>query len=164
MEAIVKHISLSVDLNLSQEEVEECDGDKEKAIKLTIKKIIRNLDYRFKKNHSERLKMLQLLEASPQLQAREIEQLQLPKIQQQVLSVLLELQLNVSSVAANDLPMLTLPPDLIKAIRANELPCRHALAIAKLSSNNLKKTEEEAGLQRQQVVEKTVPFTSKSSL
>ncbi|MBD2416057.1 hypothetical protein FACHB389_36920 [Nostoc calcicola FACHB-389] len=56
--------------------------------------------------------------------------------------------LNPASVKSNLLPMLSLPEDLKKAIRHQELKGAHALALATLSSKILKISEQEAAIER----------------
>ena len=156
IEAIVEQIHSTVDLELLPEEIEECEGNEDQAAELKLRKIIRNLDYRFKKNPQDRAKLLELLEASRSQQLQALQEFELSEVQRQILGVFLELQLNINSVAANDLPMLTLPPDLKQAIRTHELPCRHALALAKLSADKLRCSEDKAIKSRQQMLAQVV--------
>lgn len=157
IEAIVKEILTEISFQLTAQEVKDSNGDEQQAIRIQIQQSIRRLDYFFKKNQDWREKLLFWLESSQETQLLEIQQLSLPEeIDRQVLLVLLELQQNVCSLAANDLPMLLLPNDLKKAIRTKELPCHHAKAISKLSSKSLKISEEESENLRFQIVQKVL--------
>lgn len=156
IEAIIKHISQKVELELSSEDLLASNGDLQLAQEQKIKRIIRNLDYRFKKNSSDRAKFNKLIEESREQQYKQIQSFNLPTLPEKILLVLVELQVNISSLAANDLPMLSLSPDLKKSIREKGLPCHHALAIAKLSSAQLKASESLALQKRQEVTQQVI--------
>jgi ParB family chromosome partitioning protein len=157
IEAIVKEILTEISFQLTAQSVKDSKGDEQQAIRIQIQQSIRRLDYFFKRNQDEREKLLFWLESSQETQILEIQQLSLPEeIDRQILLVLLELQQNVCSLAANDLPMLLLPNDLKEAIRTQELPCHHAKAIAKLSSKILKISEDEIRKLRSQIVQKVI--------
>jgi hypothetical protein len=146
-----------ISFQLTAQSVKDSKGDEQQAIRIQIQQSIRRLDYFFKRNQDEREKLLFWLESSQETQILEIQQLSLPEeIDRQILLVLLELQQNVCSLAANDLPMLLLPNDLKEAIRTQELPCHHAKAIAKLSSKILKISEDEIRKLRSQIVQKVI--------
>jgi ParB family transcriptional regulator, chromosome partitioning protein len=70
--------------------------------------------------------------------------------------VFLEFGLNPASVKSNLLPMLSLPEDLKKAIRHQELKGAHALALATLSSKILKISEQEAAIERIKATEQVL--------
>jgi ParB family transcriptional regulator, chromosome partitioning protein len=159
IEAIINYINSTINLELESQELEEARNDHQQAIVFKLRKIIRNLDYRFKKNQQERAEFLRLLEASSEEQRLVVEQLDVSVLSKQVLLVFLELQLNLCSVAANDLPMLTLPFDLKQAIRISELPCRQALVLAKLTQDKLGCSEVEAVQLRFEVTEQVVART-----
>lgn len=144
IEAIISQIEREVNLDIAPEEIEAADGDREAVAQTKIKKIIRNFDYRFKTNPTEKNKIEELLSADAISQRQTLERLGFSEIQVQVLLVLLELQQNIRSIATNDLPMLNLPVDLKQAIRQQELPCHQAKAIALISADKLNITQEEA--------------------
>lgn len=147
VEAVIEQIRASVDLS-SGDGSEPFDSGSELPAEVLITRHLRNLDYRLKRNNTERAKFLKLLESSRDEQIQRVSEFTSSDTQQKILLVLLELQLNVCSLAANDLPMLSLPADLKEAIRSLDLPCHHALAIAKLSKDKLGVTEEEAIAER----------------
>lgn len=154
MEAVIKYITQQVEL-FSQESLQSSQKQQFTQAE-QIKKLIRNLDYRFKKNASDKAKLHQLIEKSQHEQHEQIKSFNLPLLQEKVLLALVELQINISSLAANDLPMLSLPIDLKKSIRRKGLACHHALAITKLSATQLQVSEELAIRKRQEVVEQVI--------
>jgi ParB family transcriptional regulator, chromosome partitioning protein len=156
IEAIIKEILTTINFSIFPQALEDSNKDEQLAARLQIQQSIRRLDYFFKKNQDERLNLLQWLESSHQKQLLEVERLLLPSIDKQILLSLLELQQNVCSLAANDLPMLSLPDDLKEAIRTQELPCHQAKAISKLSSKVLKISEDELIKLRSQIVQKVI--------
>ena len=79
----------------------------------------------------------EILNESSEVQETRIAQLALSEEQKIILGVLLDLQINPASFAANDLLMLTLQDDLKLAIRELGLKGAHALALQKLSSERL---------------------------
>lgn len=156
IDAIIKHITQQVELEISSEELLNSNDNLQLAQEQKIKKIIRNLDYRFKKSSSDRATLNQLIEESKQQQTLVIQTFELPALPEQILLILLELQINISSLAANDLPMLSLPSDLKESIRNLGLPCHHALAISKLSSTHLQVSESLAIQKRKELVEEVL--------
>lgn len=166
IEAIVREILATISFQEFFQETESHDklnsfgsvDDEEKQLmqRKQIEQSIRRLDYFFKKNQNERGKLLNWLESSQEKQLLEIQQLSLSAIDRQVLLILLELQQNVCSLAANDLPMLFLPHDLKEAIRTQDLSCHQAKAIAKISPKILKKSEEELQSLRLQIVQNVI--------
>lgn len=61
IEAIISQIEREVNLDIAPEEIEAADGDREAVAQTKIKKIIRNFDYRFKTNPTEKNKIEELL-------------------------------------------------------------------------------------------------------
>lgn len=144
IEAIISQIYQEVEIEISFEEIEAAQSNRFIAGKTKIKKIIRNLDYLLKNNPTIKNKVENLLLANVNEQRETLEQLDFSTVQVKVLLILLELQQNICSLAANDLPMLSLPDDLKEAIRLKELPCPHARAISKISSTKFALSEERA--------------------
>ena len=109
--------------------------------------------------------LTKLLIASSQEQQQGLEALDINNEEQALFLVFLEFGLNPASVKSNLLPMLSLPEDLKKAVRHQELKGAHALALATLSSKILKISEQEAAIERVKTTEQvlkeslTVPET-----
>jgi ParB family chromosome partitioning protein len=109
--------------------------------------------------------LTKLLTASSEEQEQGLEVLGVTGEEQAFFLVFLEFGLNPASVKSNLLPMLSLPEDLKKAIRHQELKGAHALALATLSSKILKISEQEAARERIKATEQvlneslTVPET-----
>lgn len=92
--------------------------------------------------------LAKLMSVSAESQQQGLEILGITGIEQSLLLVLLELGLNPSSVKANLMPMLNLPPDLKQAIRQQGLKGAHALALATLSAKALDISEKLAASER----------------
>ncbi len=109
----------------------------------TIPSGIRALVRRLERN-GEIQKVREVLNQSREIQQTTISDLDLSEEQREILSVVLDLQLNPASIAANDLQMLGLFEDLKYSIRNKGLKGTHALVLQKLSSENLKVTPTKA--------------------
>ena len=92
--------------------------------------------------------LAKLMAVSAEQQQQGLELLGISGTEQSLLLVLLELGLNPSSVKANLMPMLYLPPDLKQAIRQQGLKGAHALALATLSAKVLDISENQAASER----------------
>ncbi|MBW4690023.1 MAG: ParB N-terminal domain-containing protein [Komarekiella atlantica HA4396-MV6] len=92
--------------------------------------------------------LAKLMAVSTDEQQQGLELLEIKGKEQSLLLVLLELGLNPSSVKANLMPMLYLPPDLKQAIRQQGLKGAHALALATLSAKALNISEKLAASER----------------
>ncbi len=129
-EAVFKEVIKSADLEM--DEVSTMLGT-------VIKRIERD-------GNSKELAKLMAVSADEQQQGLEV--LEITGREQSLLLVLLELGLNPSSVKANLIPMLYLPPDLKQAIRQQGLKGAHALALATLSAKALDISENQAASER----------------
>jgi ParB family chromosome partitioning protein len=117
----------------------------------TVRALVRRLE-----RHSEMQRVRDLLNQEPDVQQRQLATFDLADEQQLILGILLDLQLNPASFAANDLQMLGLPGDIKSAIRERGLRGSHALVLQKLSSQALQVSEEAAASIRAEAIEKTL--------
>ncbi|MBD2416114.1 chromosome partitioning protein ParB [Nostoc calcicola FACHB-389] len=146
-EAIFKEITKSTGL-----EVDE--------VATTLAAVLKRLE-----RNNQVKQLTKLLIASSEEQQQGLEVLDINNEEQALFLVFLEFGLNPASVKSNLLPMLSLPEDLKKAIRHQELKGAHALALATLSSKILKISEQEAAIERIKATEQvlneslTVPET-----
>ncbi|MEA5506950.1 ParB N-terminal domain-containing protein [Halotia wernerae UHCC 0503] len=129
-EAVFKEVIKSADLEM--DEVSTMLGT-------VVKRIERD-------GNTKELAKLMAVSADEQQQGLEL--LGITGTEQSLLLVLLELGLNPSSVKANLMPMLYLPPDLKQAIRQQGLKGAHALALATLSAKALDISENQAASER----------------
>jgi ParB family chromosome partitioning protein len=125
-EAIVRELATNTDLE-SQD------------IPRILSTVVRRLNTQKRMNT-----VVELMTATAQEQQQGLASMGLDDREQAVLGLLLDLQLNPASIDANIFPMLTLATDLKAAIRESGLFGVHAMALQKLSANNLGKTEEKA--------------------
>ncbi len=100
---------------------------------------VRRLDYQ------KRMKEVSdLIHLTEEEQKEKLHALGVNGSEQEILSVLLGLGLNPASVCANDFRMLSLFPDLQKAIRESHLKAAHAMVLQRLSPVKLKKADRQA--------------------
>ncbi|MGB7416113.1 MAG: ParB/RepB/Spo0J family partition protein [Thermosynechococcaceae cyanobacterium] len=111
----------------------------EDLIASAIRALVRRLE-RQKQTHAIR----DLLNEKLEIQAQSIEKFALSEEQQAILKVLLDLQINPASFAANDIQMLSLQDDLKLSIREVGLKGAHALVLQKLSTTQLNLTARKA--------------------
>ena len=156
LEAVIREINWQIDLEINSEVIANYNGDRLKASRDKLKKLLRNMHYFFKTNEQAKLKLQQLQQKPTSLLRQELSTFNLSKIQKELLQLLLELQINFQSFVANDLPMASLSEDLKQGIRTKGLACYQALAINKLSAKNLQKTEVEAISIRASIVEEVM--------
>lgn len=97
---------------------------------------VRALVRRLERN-GEIQQVKEVLNQPQEVQLSAISNLDISEEQREILSVVLDLQLNPASIAANDLQMLGLFEDLKHSIRNNGLKGAHALVLQKLSPENL---------------------------
>lgn len=88
-----------------------------------------------------------------ELQQNVLEQLELDGVESQVLAVFLKLQEHPTSLNRNVFPILNLASDLRIAVREKGLGCPQALILNRLTSSNLKVTEQKALKLRKQGVD-----------
>lgn len=137
-EAIVKEIANSTGLNTEE-------------IPTVLATVLRRLERGQQINQLTRLVSENFKE-----QQQELQQLGISETETNLLLSLLDLGLNPSSVKANLLSMLALPPDLKQAIRERELKGAHALALAGLSAKNLEISERQATRERQTAIQQVI--------
>lgn len=136
-EAIIREISFHTQIDTSD-------------IPRILSTVVRRL------NSQKRINLLaELITADSQRQQLELTSLQLSDYEQDVLSILFDLQLNPASVDANIFPMLSLPHDLKDSIRKG-LKAMHAIALQKLSAKNLKVAPEQASIIRLETTQKVL--------
>ncbi|MEM6453288.1 MAG: ParB/RepB/Spo0J family partition protein [Cyanobacteria bacterium P01_D01_bin.105] len=134
-EAIVKEVAVASSLETEQ-------------IPVLLSTVIRRLE---RQEQSHRLQGLTSADQADQ--ERIVSQLGLHKNEEKILLSLLELAMNPASVKANLMPMLTLPLDLKSAIRERGLKGAHALALTRLSANNLQVDDSKARKERLEATE-----------
>lgn len=101
-----------------------------------IPSAIRSMVRRIERN-KESLQVKELINLSKEEQLSGIEELNLSDEQGDILGVIIDLQINPASFAANDLQILSLFDDLKQAIRESGLKGSHAQALQKLNAENL---------------------------
>lgn len=100
--------------------------------------------------------LTQAVTATTEQQAEILNALDLNEQEQAIISVLLELQLNPSSVDANIFPMLSLSPDLKHAIRDKGLKGSHAMALQQIATKNLDQSQEKVTQLRQKTTDRVL--------
>jgi ParB family transcriptional regulator, chromosome partitioning protein len=106
-----------------------------------IKKLLRNLDYEFRKNSEAKLILQQIDKSSKEEQQKDLQGLNLNESQIAVILELFAFQIELHSFVANDLPTIDLSEDLKQAIRQKELGCHQAKTLNKLNCKNLNEDE-----------------------
>ncbi len=132
-----------------------------------IPSAIRSLVRRLERNQ-ETARAKELINLPLNEQEQGIEQLDLSEEQRDILAVIIDLQLNPASLAANDLQILLLFDDLKQAIRETGLKASHAQALQKLNAENLGVSEKKAKTIRfkalQQVMESGLSLSKTKAL
>ncbi len=137
-EAIVQEINSVTDLSLE-------------SIPSGVRALVRRLE-----RNGEILKVKEVIYQSHEIQQSELVELDLSEEQRAILGVLLDLQLNPASIAANDLQMLSLFEDIKLRIRQDGLKGAHALILQKLNAESLNVTERKAKNIREKAVEQVL--------
>ncbi len=154
-ESLIRELNWSVDLAIYEDEVKEGQSRSEVAI-AKLKKILRNLDYLFRKNETAD-RTLQLIEkATREEQQQALEKLELNSLQIEIILVLLDFQVELHSFVANDLAMISLTEDLKQAVRERNLPCHQAKALGKLTAKRLGKDDVAALEIRSKAIERVL--------
>jgi ParB family chromosome partitioning protein len=154
-ESIIRELNWSVDLEIDEAEIEAGQSRFEAGV-VKLKKILRNLDYQFRKNEAAHYILQQIDRATREEQQLTLEQLELNPLQIEIILVLLDFQIELHSFVANDLAMISLPDDLKQAVRQRDLPCHQAKALGKLTAKKLNKDESEAIEIRTKAVERVL--------
>ena len=137
-EALLKEITEQTDISIAE-------------IPKILAAVVRRLDYQ------KRSKQLStLVNATDEERKQGLNSLELSQSEVAVLEVILGLGLNPASVLANDFRMLSLFPDLQKAVRTANLKAAHAMALQRLSAKNLDVLEQEAIAIRSDAVQAVV--------
>ncbi|MEO0924549.1 MAG: hypothetical protein AAFY63_01610 [Cyanobacteria bacterium J06643_13] len=154
-ESLVRELNWNVDLDIYEDEVEEGQSRSQAAV-TKLKKILRNLDYQFRKNEAAN-RTLQLIEkATREEQQKALEELELNSLQIEIILILLDFQVELHSFVANDLAMISLTEDLKQAVRKRNLPCHQAKALGKLTAKKLGKDDAAASEIRTKAVERVL--------
>ena len=139
-ESIIRELNWSVDLEIDEVEIKVGQSRFEAGV-VKLKKILRNLDYQFRKNLAADRILQQIDRGTRDEQQKALEQLDLNSLQIEIILVLLDFQIELHSFVANDLAMISLPADLKHAVRQQDLPCHQAKALGKLTAKKLNKDE-----------------------
>lgn len=139
-ESLIRELNWSLDLEIYEDEVEEGQSRSEVAI-AKLKKILRNLDYLFRKNETADRTLQQIEKATREEQQKALEELELNSLQIEIILILLDFQVELHSFVANDLAMISLTEDLKQAVRERNLPCHQAKALGKLTAKRLGKDD-----------------------
>ena len=154
-ESIIRELNWSVDLEIDEAEIEAGQSRFEAGV-VKLKKILRNLDYEFRKNEAARYILQQIDRATRDEQQLALEQLELNPLQIEIILVLLDFQIELHSFVANDLAMISLPDDLKQAVRQRDLPCHQAKALGKLTAKKLNESESDALEIRAKAIERVL--------
>jgi ParB family chromosome partitioning protein len=113
--------------------------------------VVRRLDYQ------KQMKLVSELATFPEWEQEErLAAFEMSESERGILLVLLGMGLNPASICANDFRMLSLFPDLQKAIRETHLKAAHAMVLQRLSAKKLKKSERQAERLRAKVTHQVV--------
>ena len=154
-ESIIRELNWSVDLELDEAKIEAGQSRFEAGV-VKLKKILRNLDYEFRKNEAARYILQQIDRATRDEQQLALEQLELNPLQIEIILVLLDFQIELHSFVANDLAMISLPDDLKQAVRQRDLPCHQAKALGKITAKKLNESESDALEIRAKAIERVL--------
>ena len=135
-ESLIRELNWSLDLEIYENKVEEQSGSEIAIAKL--KKILRNLDYQFRKNETADRTLQLIGNATREQQQQALEKLELNSLQIEIILIMLDFQVELHSFVANDLVMISLTEDLKQAIRERNLPCHQAKALGRLTAKRLK--------------------------
>ncbi len=139
-ESIIRELNWSIDLEIDESQIEAGQSRFEAGV-VKLKKILRNLDYQFRKNKAANRILQQIDRVTRDEQQKALEELDLNILQIEIILVLLDFQIDLHSFVANDLAMISLPQDLKQAVRQQNLPCHQAKDLGKLTTKNLNKEE-----------------------
>ena len=139
-ESIIRELNWSIDLEIDESQIEAGQSRFEAGV-VKLKKILRNLDYQFRKNEAANRILQQIDRVTRDEQQKALEELDLNILQIEIILVLLDFQIDLHSFVANDLAMISLPQDLKQAVRQRNLPCHQAKDLGKLTAKKLNKDE-----------------------
>jgi ParB family chromosome partitioning protein len=132
-------------------EITEQTGISTDEIPRLLATVVRRLDYQ------KRMKLVgELITCTEEQQREKLGSFELSDSEQAIILVLLGLGLNPASVCANDFRMLSLFPDLQKAIRESHLKAAHGMVLQRLSAKKLKKSEKQAERFRSKTTEQVI--------
>ena len=151
-ESIIRELNWSIDLEIDESQIEAGQSRFEAGV-VKLKKILRNLDYQFRKNKAAKRILQQTDRVTRDEQQKALEELDLNILQIEIILVLLDFQIDLHSFVANDLAMISLPADLKHAVRQRDLPCHQAKDLGKLTAKNLNKDESDVVEIRAKAVE-----------
>lgn len=154
-ESLMRELNWNLNLELYDDEIKAGQSSSQAAIAKLIK-ILRNLDYQFRKNETADRTLKSVEQATREEQQQALEKLELDSLQIEVILVLLDFQVELHSFVANDLAMISLTEDLKQAVRERNLPCHQAKALGKLTAKKLGKEEPAAYSIRTQAVERVL--------
>lgn len=154
-ESLMRELNWNLNLELYDDEIKAGQSRSQAAIAKLIK-ILRNLDYKFRKNETADRTLKSVEQATREEQQQALEKLELDSLQIEVILVLLDFQVELHSFVANDLAMISLTEDLKQAVRERSLPCHQAKALGKLTAKKLGKEESAAYSIRTQAVERVL--------
>jgi ParB family chromosome partitioning protein len=132
-------------------EIQSISGLQAQEIISSLRTVIRRLDRRKQFNL-----VTDLLTEEVSVQTEALSKLEISDVERTILSILLSLRLNPSTVSSGAFMMLQLPEDLKKAIRENGLNSSHALAIHKVNAKSLNCSDAQAEKQRKSIVAKVL--------
>ena len=151
-ESIIRELNWSIDLEIDESQIEAGQSRFEAGV-VKLKKILRNLDYQFRKNEAANRILQQIDRVTRDEQQKALEELDLNILQIEIILVLLDFQIDLHSFVANDLAMISLPQDLKQAVRQRNLPCHQAKDLGKLTAKKLNKDESDVVEIRAKAVE-----------
>ncbi len=154
-ESLMRELNWSLDLELYDDEI-KVGQSRSQAATAKLIKILRNLDYQFRKNEMADRTLKSVEQATRDEQQQALEKLELDSLQIEVILVLLDFQVELHSFVANDLAMISLTEDLKQAVRKKSLPCHQAKSLGKLTAKKLGKEELVAYSIRTQAVERVL--------
>ena len=158
IEALFKLILAEVEIEPSRK-ARQASVSEESAKTETLMALIRNIDYRIRKNdaYSYRKQLQDAVALFPEAQAEIVstvgDAIELSDTQKSILAIFLRFQLHISTVAAQDLRYANMLPDLKDAVRSG-ISCAHAIALQKLTPEKLKITPAKALKLRQKWIER----------
>jgi ParB-like chromosome segregation protein Spo0J len=158
IEALFKLILAEVEITPSPK-IEQSASSEEEAKTEALMALIRNIDYRVRRkgSDSDRQKLQEAIKFFPDAQAGIINEIgnavELSDAQKQILSIFLRFQLNIGTVAAQDLRYANMLPDLKDAVR-DGISCAHAISLQPLNSKKLGIPPKKALKLRQQWIQR----------
>jgi ParB-like chromosome segregation protein Spo0J len=158
IEALFKLILAEVEVTPSSK-IQQNTSSEEEAKTEALMALIRNIDYRVRRKGSDadRQKLQEAIALFPDAQTEIVNEIgntvEMSEAQKQILSIFLRFQLNIGTVAAQDLRYANMLPDLKDAVR-NGISCAHAIALQPLNSKKLGVTPKKALKIRQQWIQR----------